>query len=82
MLEPRELTSTLEPARRRGRRAVVMAKHTYLPDERLREEVRPAAMVLRQHMRELTTLQSVVALPPEATVRSLWRWGRRGPAVR
>jgi len=41
-----------------------MAKHKYLADERLREEVRPAAMVLRQHMRELTTLQSVIALAP------------------
>ena len=55
MLEPRELTGTLEPARRRGRRAAVMAKHKYLADERLREEARPAAMVLRQHMRELPT---------------------------
>jgi hypothetical protein len=59
-----------------------MAKHKDLADECLRAAARPAAMVLRRHMRELPILQSVVVLAPEATVRSLWRWGRRRPAAR
>jgi len=50
-------------------RAEVIAEEQEIADERLREATRPEAVVLRRHLRELPTLQPVVAIEPQATVR-------------
>jgi CBS domain-containing protein len=40
-----------------------------IADERLRAAARPATVILRQHIRALSTLQPAVTLEPQATVR-------------
>jgi len=50
-------------------REEIMAEEEQIADERLRDEARPAAVVLRRHIRDLPTLQPVVALDLQATVR-------------
>ena len=50
-------------------REEVMAEEEQIADERLHDEARPAAVVLRRHIRDLPTLQPVVTLDLQATVR-------------
>ncbi len=50
-------------------REEVIAEEQQIADERLRDEARPEAVVLRRHIRELPTLQSAVVLAPQVTVQ-------------